>query len=96
MAMKKILVACSSEISPSTTVAKKVGSLCKQKGISCATVQCTAQEAKSKVKTLRPDVIIGAMDFMEEFDVPVLSGDPFLDDVESEKTMDQLMFVLGS
>jgi galactitol-specific phosphotransferase system IIB component len=94
--MKKILVACGSEWGPSTKVAKKVGTLCKQNGISCATVQCTVQEVKSKARAMRPDVIIGFADLLEDFDVPVLSGLSLMDGSESNKTVDALLAVLES
>lgn len=93
--MKKILVACGTDLTPSTMVAKKVGSLCKEKGIACATVQCTAQELHSKVRTLRPDLIIGSLETMEGFDVPVLPDDPFLQGLE-QHAFDELLSVLGN
>lgn len=92
--MKKILVACGSEISPSTMVAKRVGTLCKEKGISCATVQCTSQEALSKARTLRPDLIIGSLDSMGELDVPVFPGEPFIQGMEG-MDLEELFAVLG-
>ncbi|MBF7095506.1 PTS sugar transporter subunit IIB [Alkalibacter sp. M17DMB] len=94
--MKKILVACGTAMATSTIVAKKVGSLCKQQGIQCATVQCTADEAESKARSLRPDVIVGTCDLLENLGVPVINGQAFLTGVESEKTMDELLAVLSS
>lgn len=92
--MKKILVACGTDLTPSTLVAKKVGTLCKEKGISCATVQCTTQELSSKVRTLRPDLIIGSLETMEDFDVPVLPEDRFLQSLE-QNSLEELLSALG-
>lgn len=72
-------------------VAKKVGSLCKEKGISCATVQCTLDEATSKARAMRPDVIIGSLESMKDFDVPVLAWDGS----ESDDNLQELLSVLS-
>ena len=92
--MKKILVACGTDITPSTNVAKKVGSLCKEKGIACTTVQCTTKDVHSKVRTLRPDLIIGSLEHMEGFDVPVLPEDRFFKSMD-QNSLDELLSVLG-
>lgn len=60
--MKTILVACGTGIATSTVAAKKCEGICKEAGIQVKTVQCKAAEAASKVKVIKPDVIVATTD----------------------------------
>ncbi|MGN8912844.1 PTS sugar transporter subunit IIB [Anaerofustis butyriciformans] len=73
--MKTILVACGTGIATSTVAAKKCEGICKEAGIQVKTVQCKAAEAASKVKVIKPDVIVGTTDIPGDIgDTVLLNG----------------------
>ncbi|MPW25220.1 PTS galactitol transporter subunit IIB [Alkalibaculum sp. M08DMB] len=91
---KKILVACGTAIATSTVVAKKIEKICKEQGIACMTVQCKATEALSKVKTLKPDVLVSTTQIIGDPGIPVINGRSFLTGVNHQATIDELLAAL--
>jgi len=91
---KKILVACGTAIATSTVVAKKIEKICKEQGIVCTTVQCKATEALSKVKTLKPDVLVSTTQITGDPGIPIINGRSFLTGVKLQETIDELMAIL--
>ncbi|MFQ7076138.1 MAG: PTS galactitol transporter subunit IIB [Clostridia bacterium] len=81
--MKTILVACGTGIATSTVAAKKCEGICKEAGIQVKTVQCKAAEAASKVKVIKPDVIVGTTDNPGDIgDTVLLNGIAYLQVLE--------------
>lgn len=73
--MKTILVACGTGIATSTVAAKKCEGICKEAGVAVKTVQCKAAEAASKIKVIKPDVVVGTTDIPGNVgDTKILNG----------------------
>ena len=91
---KRILVACGTALATSTIVAKEIEELCKENKLSCVVIQCKADEALTKARTFRPDVIVSTVELKGETTVPVINAMGFLTGINVIETRNELLDIL--
>lgn len=91
--MKRVIVACGSGVATSQTVASKVADLCEQRGIA---VDVEAVDIKSLDTHIKQcDLYISITPYAKnDYDVPTISGIPFLTGVGIEQAMDEVERIL--
>ncbi|WP_239253619.1 PTS sugar transporter subunit IIB [Listeria ilorinensis] len=95
MQKKRVYVCCGSGIATSTVIAKKVKEVLEKNHIPYDLKQYTVQQISSKVRTLKPDIIISStMVSGDVLDVPVVLGRSFLTGIKKEETIEEILAVL--
>lgn len=91
--MKRVIVACGSGVATSQTVASKVADLCEQRGIRAEIEAVDIKSLDMYIKNcdLYISITPGAS---LDYDVPVISGIPFLTGVGMEQAMDEVERIL--
>lgn len=91
--MKRIIVACGSGVATSQTVAYKVDALCKQRGIRASVEAVDIKSLDAYLKNC--DLYISITPSSgKKYQVPVISGIPFLTGVGLEAAMDEVAKVI--
>lgn len=87
--MKKIFVACGSGVATSQTVASKIGSMCEDEGLD---VSVEAVDIKSLESIIdQCDIYVSIVSSgANNFDVPTISGIPFLTGMGMEEEFKKL------
>lgn len=87
--MKKIFVACGSGVATSQTVASKIGSMCEDEGLD---VSVEAVDIKSLESIIdQCDIYVSIVSSgANNFDVPTISGIPFLTGMGMEEEFEKL------
>ncbi len=89
MKSKKIVIACGTGIATSTVVAEKVEEACRKEGIKADISQCKVTELNSY--SSGADLIISTTFVSGNYDVPVISGLPFITGVGEEETIKKII-----
>lgn len=91
--MKKIIVACGSGVATSQTVASKVKRILEDHNVRA---EVSAVDIKSLDKYLKTsDVYISITNTNKEYDIPTLSGIPFLTGIGIEEETKKLLDALN-
>lgn len=87
--MKKIFVACGSGVATSQTVASKIGSMCEDEGLD---VSVEAVDIKSLESIIdQCDIYVSIVSSgANNFDVPTISGIPFLTGMGMDEEFEKL------
>lgn len=87
--MKKIFVACGSGVATSQTVASKIGNMCEDEGLD---VSVEAVDIKSLESIIdQCDIYVSIVSSgANNFDVPTISGIPFLTGMGMEEEFEKL------
>lgn len=93
MSKKFILVACGTGGVTSKNIATKVEKFLKGKGVDCTTDTCKVIEVRSKVETLKPDLVCGATR-LPEVSVPTVSATALLTGIGVDKVYNEIYEVL--
>ncbi len=91
--MKKIIVACGSGVATSQTVASKVEKLCKERGYQVSVEPVDIKSLDSHIKHCDLYVSI-TPNTPQNYDVPTVSGIPFLTGMGLEEAMKEVEEVL--
>lgn len=93
--MKRIIVACGSGVATSQTVASKVADLCEQRGLNVEVEAVDIKSLDTHIK--RCDLYISITPYAKnDYNVPTVSGIPFLTGVGMEEAMKEIEKILNS
>lgn len=93
--MKKIIVCCGAGIATSTVALQKLKNAFENKGLLSQVMftQCTVAELP--VKSQGHDLIVTTAQTQNNFNVPVISGLPFITGIGVDKVIDEIIKILG-
>lgn len=91
--MKRIIVACGSGVATSQTVASKVAGLCEERGIIVEVEAVDIKSLDTHIKQCDLYICITPYD-SSDYNVPTISGIPFLTGVGIEVAMDEVEKIL--
>lgn len=89
MNTKKIVVACGTGIATSTVVADKISEACKKEGINANITQCKVTELRGYADGA--DLILTTTILKDKYNIPVISGLPFITGIGKEQTISQII-----
>ena len=93
MSKKHILVACGTGGVTSKNIAMKIEKFLKSKGVDCAVDTCKVIEVRSKVESLKPDLVASATR-LPEVSVPTVAATALLTGVGVDKVYDEIYEIL--
>ncbi|MDR1677263.1 MAG: PTS galactitol transporter subunit IIB [Deltaproteobacteria bacterium] len=91
---KRIIVACGGAVATSTVAANCVTTLCRENGIDIEIVQCRVSEIGANLSGAV--LIIATAKVSKDYEIPFISGLPFISGVGVEKTQESILKVLRS
>ena len=94
MTKKLVLVACGTGGVTSKNIAMKIEKYLKGKGLNCAVDTCKVIEVRSKVESLKPDLVASATR-LPEVPVPTVAATALLTGVGVDKVYQQIYDILS-
>lgn len=93
--MKKIVVACGAGIATSTVAIQKLKAGFEKRGLlnQISFTQCTVAELSSRVTG--HDLLVTTAQVSQSFEIPVVSGLPFITGIGADKVIDDIISKLG-
>ena len=90
--VKKVTVICSASVVPGTIIAEKLKELFKENGIAASIDTGMLREAMDLIPG--SDLVISTVFLPPDYDVPIISGVPFLTGLGVERVVSQILETL--